>query len=41
MRWYINITVMIPKAAPTEGRAELGIDLGLKDIAGFSDESIE
>lgn len=40
-RWYINITVKVPKAAPTEGRAALGIDLGLKDFAGFSDEVID
>ena len=40
-RWYINITVKVAKSAPTEGRADLGIDLGLKDFAGFSDESID
>jgi len=39
-RWYINITVKVAKAAESAGKAELGIDLGLKDFAGFSDESI-
>lgn len=40
-RWYINITVKVAKTAPTVGKGELGIDLGLKDFAGFSDEAIE
>ena len=40
-RWYINITVKVAKAAQTVGKTELGIDLGLKDFAGFSDGSIE
>jgi len=40
-RWYINITVKVPKAALTEGRAALGIDLGLKDFAAFSDPVLD
>ncbi|WP_255423072.1 RNA-guided endonuclease TnpB family protein [Undibacterium sp. FT79W] len=40
-RWYLNITVKVPKAAPTDGRADLGIYLGLKDFAGFSDDAID
>lgn len=39
-RWYINITVKVKKSAPSEGKADLGIDLGLKDFAGFSDEAL-
>lgn len=43
-RWYLNVTVAIPewvgppKPAPREA---LGIDLGLKQLAGFSDERLE
>jgi len=40
-RSYINITVKVPKAPKTVDKAELGIDLGLKDFASFSDETIE
>ena len=40
-RWYINITVKVAKDAFSEGKAELGIDLGLKDFAAFSDPTLE
>ncbi|MEB0033307.1 transposase, partial [Undibacterium sp. RTI2.1] len=33
-RWYINITVKVARQAPVEGKADVGIDLGLKDFAG-------
>jgi len=42
-RWYLNVTVELPELVgprplkPTE----LGIDLGLKEFAGFSDEGID
>lgn len=39
-RWYINITVKVVKQPPTEGKADLGIDLGLKTLAGFSDPAL-
>jgi IS605 OrfB family transposase len=35
-RWYLNITVKVPKPAKTEGKSAVGIDLGLKDFAGLS-----
>ena len=38
-RWYINITVK-QKAAPKQiGKGAIGIDLGLKDFAAFSEEA--
>ena len=51
-RWYLNVTVPVaaaarPAAQPTDperpmlGAPLLGIDLGLKQLAGFSDEAIE
>lgn len=40
-RWYINITVKVRKGVPSCGEVEVGIDLGLKDFAGFSDEAME
>ena len=39
-RWYINITVKVVKAPATEGKADLGIDLGLKSLASFSDPAL-
>lgn len=45
-RWYLNVTVPAPRttparvlASPTENA--LGIDLGLKALAAFSDESVQ
>ena len=35
-RWYINITVKVPKPPKTCGKSAVGIDLGLKDFAGLS-----
>jgi transposase len=40
-RWYINITCDVPIEAGGIGSKELGIDLGLKDFAAFSDEALE
>jgi IS605 OrfB family transposase len=40
-RWYINITVKVPKRAPGAGKADCGIDLGLKSIAAFSDPALD
>ncbi|MDY7537889.1 transposase [Undibacterium sp. 5I1] len=40
-RWYINITVKVARQAPVEGKADVGIDLGLKDFAGFSDPVLD
>ena len=51
-RWYLNVTVPVAEAAkplarPTDperpmlGAPLLGIDLGLKQLAAFSDEAIE
>jgi putative transposase len=39
-RWYINITVKVARQVRTEGKADLGIDLGLKTLAGFSDPAL-
>jgi putative transposase len=39
--WYINITCEVEVAKREIGARELGIDLGLKEFAAFSDESIE
>lgn len=36
-RWYFNVTVTVKKQAPSEGAASVGIDLGLKEFATFSD----
>jgi putative transposase len=36
-RWYINITVKTKKPPLSQGKADLGIDLGLDDLAAFSD----
>lgn len=42
-RWYVNFTVKVPELAgprrPADG--QLGIDLGLKDFAAFSDEALD
>ena len=35
-RWYINITVKVARQQRSEGKADLGIDLGLKDFATTS-----
>jgi IS605 OrfB family transposase len=35
-RWYLNIIVRVPRAEKVTGRADLGIDLGLKDFAATS-----
>ncbi len=40
-RWYVNITCELPVEAGEIGTKELGIDLGLKDFAAFSDEALE
>jgi hypothetical protein len=43
-RWYLNVTVRAPKSkqvgVPTPTKRALGIDLGLKRLAAFSDESV-
>lgn len=45
-RWYLNVTVPAPRPlearlAPSTTDKALGIDLGLKALAAFSDESVE
>ncbi len=40
-RWYLNVTIVIPElvgppVAAMAGKDDLGIDLGLKDLAGLS-----
>lgn len=35
--WYINVVVEIPETAAPAASSEVGIDLGLKDFAAFSD----
>ena len=40
-RWYINITCEVEVEQKEIGTKELGIDLGLKEFAAFSDESLE
>jgi IS605 OrfB family transposase len=39
-RWYLNVTVKVKSARPNEANRDLGIDLGLKTFAGFSDERL-
>ena len=39
-RWYINITVKRKAQAPQPGKGVIGIDLGLKDFAGFSEDAV-
>jgi putative transposase len=39
-RWYLNVTVKVKPARPGEAKMDLGIDLGLKTFAGFSDEGL-
>ncbi|AQV96652.1 transposase [Cupriavidus necator] len=39
-RWYLNVTVKVPVVARSEGRASVGIDLGLKDFAATSDGKV-
>ena len=42
-RWYVNITVALPEfVGPVKPKTEsIGIDLGLKQFAGFSDETVD
>jgi putative transposase len=43
-RWYANITVKIPELCgpvQTKAKQALGIDLGLRELAGFSDAELE
>jgi len=35
-RWYLNACVAVSPAAPSSGSSEVGIDLGLKDLATTS-----
>lgn len=39
-RWYLNVTVKVKKAARSEGRSSVGLDLGLKDFAATSDGQV-
>ena len=39
-RWYLNVAVKVKAAACSESKKDLGIDLGLKTFAGFSDEAL-
>ncbi len=34
--WYLNVSVDVKKPEPSLGKASIGIDLGLKDLATFS-----
>jgi len=36
-RWFLNIIVEVPVVSKREGASSVGIDLGLKDFATFSD----
>jgi len=36
-RWFLNVAVELPTPTSREGDASVGIDLGLKDFATFSD----
>ena len=40
-RWYVNMTVKMAVKAKTIATESLGIDLGLRQFAGFSDEALE
>lgn len=40
-RWYLNVAVEVERRPLSTGKTDLGIDLGLKEFASFSDESIE
>ena len=40
-RWYLNVTVDVKKPEASQGQGAVGIDLGLKDFANFSDGSKE
>ena len=44
-RWYVNVTVKLPELVgplqPAGMKPSLGIDLGLKAFAGFSDERVK
>lgn len=44
-RWYLNVTVDVKRpdkpARTPEASASLGVDLGLNDLAGFSDPALE
>src|SRR5690606_3665673 len=41
-RWFINVTCEVAEPAPgtLPAAKEVGIDLGLKDLAAFSDEAL-
>ncbi|WP_035536164.1 RNA-guided endonuclease InsQ/TnpB family protein [Paraburkholderia hospita] len=39
-RWYLNVSVKVKPAQRSESKRQLGIDLGLKTFAGFSDEQL-
>jgi IS605 OrfB family transposase len=39
-RWYMNVSVKAKPAQRSESKRQLGIDLGLKTFAGFSDEQL-
>lgn len=38
-RWYVNITCEVPEEQPTQGKKQIGIDLGLKTLGACSDGS--
>ncbi|MDK2658650.1 RNA-guided endonuclease InsQ/TnpB family protein [Cupriavidus consociatus] len=40
-RWFLNVTVRSTSAQRSESKRELGIDLGLKTFAGFSDQNLQ
>jgi IS605 OrfB family transposase len=40
-RWYLNVTVQVQQPPQTTRKASLGIALGLKAFAGFSDDALE
>jgi IS605 OrfB family transposase len=40
-RWYLNVTVHVQQPPQNTSKASLGIDLGLKEFAGFSDDALE
>lgn len=40
-RWYINITVKVERQPRSTGKAALGIDLGLKHLASFSNPTLD
>lgn len=36
-RWYFNVVVDVKKPEPSKGKSSVGVDLGLKEFATFSD----